>query len=200
MKVYQILLIIILILAIILGIKIYNTNKKSEYSKKDIENILNKAYTVSNYKYISEEFELIRKDNMLKEYSKKSGLTVISDYDKKISYGFNDKNNIIIKKSISSNSNIRIPNTYLAPIDLVAQNSEFIKKEVIEGKETILLKYINSDTYLNIDIETGFPIRCKYKDDNDKNIVDNYIYEFNSVTDNDIKLPDFSNYQIIENK
>ena len=210
MKVIKLLIISILILSVILGIKIYLSNNVNETTgelkeKVNIEAILNKAYSVTNYKYTADFVEMLRKGNIVKEYSKNSDTIYIYDYDKMMKYSYKDNGNTLIRMPISDESNIRVPHVYLAPIDSIIKNSIFEKRETINGKETILIKNLNPDNkelefiYYNFDVDTGFPIRSKSKKKNGEIIEQDYKFEFNTVSDDEIKLPDLNKYKIIDN-
>lgn len=208
MKRYQLLLIIILILTIILGIKIYNTNKKPEYSQEQINQILEKAQNLKNYKCtanINDEifFDYIRNDNKLligypnfgsKNYSYR-------DYDESTELLYSEEKKIAIKKQIDNTLKLSSSNLYLG-IDTSQCN--YLKKEQINGIDCIKVKSnANSsyETYIWISIESGLIYKeySKNIDTNEKKIIE-VDYEFNTVTDKDFEIFNFSNYQIIENE
>lgn len=215
MKVYQILLIIILVLVIILGIRVYNSNKQPEYSQEEVKAILDKAQNIRNYKYISknnhgtELNKYIRKENEVYFQTLINDNIVYINADEMAHYAISNSEKVVVKTKVITNNvptSNNVTNNMVPKGNSLYTNSEynanilskyeFDKAESCMGKECIRLKGKETlDENIWFDIDTGLIMKIASKDEKYQVT---YSYEFNTVTDDDFKLPDFSDYKVIE--
>lgn len=216
MKVINVLLIIIFILFVILGIKIYHSNSSEhEYSVQDIQKILDKAKDIKNYECTIGDVQYKRKDYKIYTKSNENNIVAITDYlyDEQISYDIDTieemgyiKMEPQIKEIYSSNSWI-INDGDISHYDnleiLVAkeeknENTQYLKVEFktttqmplwLDDNETV----ISANITIWIDINNGLIMKIK----NAVGEVHEFNYEFNTVTDEDVN-PDLTGYKKIE--
>ena len=193
-----------------------------------IGNIIRKTYIISKYKEQSQEYskvtnfykkykednestiEVWRKDNIsLYKRTSRDGVKIVyNNLDEKIGWVITDtkEGDIANKTALKINEN-ELANLYTATLldnEIDANNlGQFIKAAfmcTIFTKDYCgvncyeinfrdeLLQYINKENYLCIGILTG---------DTDTGLIE---YKINEVTDEDVKLPDLSNFEIQENQ
>lgn len=122
------------------------------------------------------------------------------------------------KKIVSLNTGIQVYEEIQDPLytenlleRILASAIATIKSEKCNGKECYLIEnflsgYILSENGTYINKETGLDVRTKSIEVTDPNTGINVsgltdcLYEFNTVTENDLQEPDISQYEIQENK
>ena len=199
MKRYQILLIIILVLLIILGIKIYNSNKQPEYTSEEIRSILEKSAEIDNYQVTVNGYTYKRKGKLVLEARSNTDTILIRDYENQKKIDYSKEKKICITMQLNSNE-VYNSNQFLAlqTNDFIASNSTYIKTININDLKCIKLKcnwITDNNAYLYVDVATGLIIKIE----SDSSIEQMEInYSFNTVTDEDFKLPDLSDYKVID--
>ncbi len=178
----------------------------------DLSNKAMIAESKTNY-YIKLEFYLNRKFMIYEKYNKDEISLAIkkiyyidnpNNVEEYINY-ISDKENLNLVKNMQ-NKNL---STFDKDIDLDVTNytaifhtlpeklycalTTNIQNVTLSGKKCYLLKINNTERF--IDAETGLII--KYID-NDKNKVTDYHYEFDTVTDEDVELPDTTGFVPID--
>ncbi len=199
MKVYKILLIIILILAIILGIRIYNDKKEPEYSAKEIKNILDKSKNIENYQFTLDNHTYKRKGKLVLETSSDSDITLIRDYETKKRYAFSTIKKTYIEDKLNS-IDVYDANMLLTfqSNEFIPMNSTYIKKVKTRTGQFIKLKCnwsTNENVNIYVDLATGLIVKFE-KENGEKKEIN---YSFDTVTDKDFEIPDISNYNLIKN-
>lgn len=205
MKTIEILLIVILILATILGIRIHNSNKKPEYTLRDIQLILKKSEQLTNYECEINfgEFKYYKRKNNKISLQSNSNQMIYRDYDKNMQITCKDLDNK--KFYIESNISIQeIPssNLYTATFsadELPIQGFKLknVKKENYNGANCLKTEFENKEEKTSIfwiDINTGLVMKVDFLDGT-KN---EYKYKFDTVTESDVTPPDLTGYTKIE--
>ena len=186
---------IILVLALILGIKIIKTDKK-DYTPEKIKKKILSAYDYTNYTY-----EYIQ--NGQKTTKKVRGNIIVTENDSTYSW--------IDGEAMSKVTIDKEKNTYLMTKLNASTKDLLYKKDFIDIK-SVLNKYGNDLIYLGnesfngrnclrirvgedaqylIDEETGFVLEYENADGTLKE----FNIEINNVTEDDVKLPDLSKYE-----
>ena len=186
---------IILVLALILGIKIIKTDKK-DYTPEEIKKKILSAYDCTNYTY-----EYIQ--NGQKTTKKVRGNIIVTENDSTYSW--------IDGEAMSKVTIDKEKNTYLMTKLNASTKDLLYKKDFIDIK-SLLNKYGNDLIYLGdenykgrnclkiragenteylIDEETGFVLKYEPSD----GTVAEFNIEINNVTEDDVKLPDLSKYE-----
>ena len=186
---------IILVLALILGIKIIKKEKK-DYTPEKIKKKILSAYDYTNYTY-----EYIQ--NGQKTTKKVRGNIIVTENDSTYSW--------IDGEAMSKVTIDKEKNTYLMTKLNASTKDLLYKKDFIDIK-SVLNKYGNDLIYLGnesfngrnclrirvgedaqylIDEETGFVLEYENADGTLKE----FNIEINNVTEDDVKLPDLSKYE-----
>ena len=199
-KIIIIVVIIIVILIILFSIKFYKINK--------IINLIEENNKKLNYSYIDED---ILENNFSRLFKHKGNILInitcedVNDYiyydlKSKIVYNIDNENKVYYKRTIDINDELKFPFYEFLTSDHSLKNK---LKLVFEWK---LTNYDNDryeittkDNYKIIfDKNTGIALRVTNMNPDkrtDKVVKD---FEYNSVTDDDVKLPDLSEYKEIE--
>ena len=170
------------------------------------------AESKTNY-YIKLEFYLNRKFMIYEKYNKDEISLAIkkiyyidnpNNVEEYINY-ISDKENLNLVKNMQNKNlstfdkdiDIDVTNYtaifHTLPEKLYCALTTNIQNVTLSGKKCYLLKINNTERF--IDAETGLII--KYID-NDKNKVTDYHYEFDTVTDEDVELPDTTGFVPID--
>lgn len=148
-------------------------------------------------------------------YDAKYFYNEFSDFDNNINYSF--KGNKVYKNLLNEdNKNINdyLINVYNIPnlIIQIKNNNNINFSKLFDVRYIIPTKYNNKfcykivgkNEYVIIDKETFLPEYCLTKicnSDGSESIIEyTYEYEIGTVTDEDVMLPDLTNYEIIENQ
>lgn len=213
MKVIHILLIIIFILFTILGVKVYNSNKEPEYSISDIQEILDKANDIKNYECKLDNCTYKRKDYKIVKANE--NVISIADYFQDEAIIFKPGTTTYISTKVGKNA---IPEEIYSANSLIID--DLSKLKLIKLKETkyneeecfeVKFKgvYIN-DGWLSESSEYSYHltiwINCKngliMKSEAKmlgKRQINEYIYKFNTVTEEDV-TPDLTGYEkVVDN-
>lgn len=202
MKIIKILLVIIIVCGILLSFKIlFKTSTHSQYTRNDIINLLYKIKECTNYSFEYKDKEQNKitykfKNNVV--ISEFYGLCAYSDYNTNETFLLN-KNE---KRAIVSNMDSEY-NTYVSPIfetinDFTYQYT-YLKEENYNNHNCIVFQLDKDNNYLKIwiDSDSGFVLKTEEKGDTSTETIEYYI-NFNSVTDDDIKKLDLTEYEIKE--
>lgn len=227
MKIIKVLIIVIVILLIIFGIKVSGIKifkQKDELSLEQIKEIIAKSENITNYtcKYNDGEQDLIRKYNKNKELVEKKEEKYYMDYGKNETVGIKEDKKIAFKTEVLSNDIISQQRKSLNELLDKTEEYKYIGEENYNGIDCIIIELKNNfeelnGWYWNLDIEKT---NKEYKNEKIinriwiakeegviiKNIVkigeeeksQEYEYEFNSVSDEEVKVPDLSGYKLIE--
>lgn len=205
MKTIEILLIVILILATILGIKIYNNNKKPEYTLRDIQLILKKADQLTNYECeinygLYKNYK--RKDSKMVLKQSDSDSVLYKDYDKQLQVVCKpaDGKNYYIEKDLQETA-IPSSNLYTSgftPDELVTLEIELLSVKEEKFKEKNCLKVELNDKedremILWIDMYSGLVMKLQ----SNEGEVFEIVYKFDTVKEEDV-TPDLTGYTKIE--
>jgi len=239
MKVIHVLLIIILILSIILGFKIYNSknqiiSKETENIQKlnndkleleEIKEIINKSENINNYclkTSTDAEYEVKYKDGKF-VLENNNNNKIFIDYEdfseKAIIITENNKTATYVNKSRFQKIdtiNLHKDNIYLLINN--CEKYEINEMETFNNYEcvslTVFYKYVADggwnfgenmeeydgkivETNILIDKETGVIMKITSKLE-DLEATDEYYYKFNCLTEEDVTVPDLSEYKIVE--
>ena len=205
MKITKIVLIIISILTVLIGIRIYNNNKELKYTLRDIQQILKKSDQLTNNE---SEINL----GIFKYYKRKDNKIFLqSDVNQRV-YRDYDKNKQIVCKTLNNKNyyieqdltSAKVPssNLYISGFEvdeLLTLDCELlsVKKQKYNKKNCLKVELKNkeeNEIVFWIDIDTGLILKCKSLDEE---IVE-FIYEFDTVTDEEVTHPDLSEYKKIE--
>lgn len=190
MKAIKILLIVIIILAALLGLKIYNENKEPEYTLKDIQEILKKSEQLINYECAINlgQFKYYkRKDNKIFLQSD-TDYTVYRDYDKKIEIvcKFFDNKKVYIEKELEKDE-IPSSNLYTATFSADELLTLGVKiKSVKKESECLKVEFENKNnqTYTFwINNNNGLIMKAGLLKDG---TIKEYTYKFDTVADEDV--------------
>ena len=228
MKTIKILIVIIIILAIVFGIKVLGP-KKSETNKgltlEQVKEIVAKSENVKNFYYenTSEtELNIIPYNKIPKSIKRKNNKKIMKIYYDGIDYIWvNDEENKVI--SISKWDHKDYPNKKVALIDYTdlykenfhqkplfdillenMQEYEYKGEEKYNEYNCIMVNFIwyyegkKIENELWIDKESGFIMKIIFKEDGKEIGRGEYNYKFNCVTDEDVKEPDLTNYAVEE--
>lgn len=233
MKAIKILIVIIIVLAIILGIKILRP-KKSETNKvltiEEVKEIVAKSENIKNYTYKSNYNgeEILRKHNNNKECFELNGNKNYIDYEKNESIVImaNSKKALIMENTTIKEHIKNFNESFY----FTAENSEeykYIGEEEFKGKKCIVIELSHKyeeieglDWYFNNSEKNN--INEKYKDEmiknkiwiakeegvilkivsslGDEETVQEFDIEINCVSEEEVKVPDLSGYEIIDTR
>lgn len=221
MKYIKILVIIIIILLIIFGIKISGLfNNKEEMNLEQVKKIIAKSENINNYIYKTkyEGQEITKKYKENKEYLDENQLKYYTDYEKGETIGINEEKKIAVKMNTKSEETIKSTREQFNLLLENYEKYEFKGEEVFNGYNCIIVdveyKYYaegwlgkdlekyndkNIKTSVWIDKETGVIMKISSEIEDIKN-EEEYYYEFNCLTDEDVNIPDLSEYEIVESK
>ena len=205
MKTIKILLIAIIMLATLLGFKIYNNNKEPKYTLQDIQQILKKSEELTNYECEINfgEFKYYKRKNNKIFLQSNSNQMIYRDYDKNMQIICKDLDNK--KFYIESNISIQeIPSSNLytttfSADELPTQGFKLIKvkKEKYNGANCLKTEFENKKEQpfiLWIDINTGLVMKVDSLD----GTINEYKYKFDTVTESDVTPPDLFGYTKLE--
>jgi len=219
MKIIKILLIIIIILLIIFGIKISGLfNDKEEMTLEQVKEIVAKSENIKNYIYKTnyEGKEIAKKYKKDKEYLYANQIKYYTDYEKGETIGINEEKKIAVKMNTMSEELIKSHREQFSKLLENCEKYEFKGEEIFNGYNCIVVdieyKYYaegwlgkdlekyndkNIKTSVWIDKETGVIMKISSEIEDIKT-KEEYYYEFNCVTDEDVNIPDLAGYEIIE--
>lgn len=230
MKEVKILVIIIIILAIIFGIKISGVfENKEELTLEQVKEIIAKSENIKNYTYKNNYNgeEILRKYNNNKEYFEMNGNKYYTDYEKNEAIAIvKDSKKVLIMNTILKEEMKSLKESFY----LTAENAEeynYIGEEIYKGKNCIVIelnrkyeeiegldwyfnkseKEIINEKYKNQMIKNQIWIA---KDEGvilkvvsklgDEESVQEFEFEFNCVSDEEVQAPDLSGYEIIDTR
>lgn len=197
-------LIIIIILAIIFGIKVINSNKTSnaKYSRADVITLIENGKNYNNYycEYTKLDEHIIRKikDNKMVVIS--NNMTVYTNYETNKQTII--QNNIAIVSNLSNSKLSSLNKTYFADIDLINDsnyNYKYIKEENINGIDCIKIELTSDSIKYEIWISTssGLPTKMIYST-SASNVSTDFNLKLDCVTDSDVETPNLNNYTVKE--
>ena len=198
MKIIKMLIIIIIILGIILGFKIKggndNINTSSKMSATELMQLIKKGTGYDNLHIIENnsngKVEKFIKDNIL-----------VTKQDEIFTWqNLNTNEIIVIKgnsaiKEIQGNKTTRLSKSPMETyLDSSKYKIEYVGEEKVDAKKCVSINIYNTENKLianyALDKETGLPMRTE--------ITANYTYSIGTVTDEDVKRPDMTNYTVID--
>ena len=223
MKQIRVLVIIILILVVILGIKISGIKifeKKGELTLEQVKEIVAKSENITNY-YCEKEGE---ENGFFKSIKRKDNIKVEEPEETRSNYiiyrWINDEKNKVV--CVSNSYHKDYPNKKVAVVqytDLYKGNYyqqslfdsilnqmeeyEYKGEEIYNKYDCIVVNFKMNDksnVELWIDKESGFIMKEIIEEDGKTTYEVKLNYKFNCVTDDDVKEPDLSNYEVEEMK
>lgn len=186
---------VILILALILGIKIITNMEKTSYTTAQIKNKILSAYNYKNYTY------KCIKDGVITTKKVMGNVIVTEDADSYLwidgasmyIFSIDKKNNTYKVKDLNSTTkDLLYKKDFLDMKSLVNSYKDdlvYLRNENYNGRNCLRIRAGENDQYL-IDEETGFVL--KYEPE--KGSIEEFSIEIDNVTENDVKLPDLSQY------
>jgi len=202
MKIIKILLSIIIICVILLGCKIlFKGSTHSQYDRTTIINLLAKITECNNY-YCEYEYDERNKvtykfkNNIV--VSEFYGICAYIDYNTNENFLLNKNEKRAIVSNVESNYNTYAPSIFQTINDFSYQYTYF-KKENYNNHNCIVFQLDKNDDYLKvwIDIDSGFVLKSEEKEDDSIETTE-YNINIGSVTDEDIKKPDLTEYEVKE--
>ena len=185
---------IILVLALILGMKIITSDNKS-YTPEAIRKKILSAYDYTNYTY-----EYIQDGE--KTTKKVRGNIIVTENDKTYSWIDGDamsmltidkeKNTYLMTSLNSTTKDLLYKKDFIgikASINSYGNNLIYLGDESFNGRNCLRIR-AGEDTEYLIDEETGFVLKYEASD----GTLAEFNIEINNVTENDVKLPDLSKY------
>ena len=186
---------IILVLALILGIKIITSDNKS-YTPEAIKKKILSAYDYTNYTY-----EYMQDGE--KTTKKVRGNIIVTENDKTYSWVDGDamsmvtidkeKNTYLMTSLNSTTKDLLYKKDFIgikASINSYGNNLIYLGDESFNGRNCLRIR-AGEDTEYLIDEETGFVLKYEAND----GTLAEFNIEINNVTENDVKLPDLSKYE-----
>ena len=186
---------IILVLALILGMKIITSDNKS-YTPEAIRKKILSAYDYTNYTY-----EYIQDGE--KTTKKVRGNIIVTENDKTYSWIDGDamsmltidkeKNTYLMTSLNSTTKDLLYKKDFIgikASINSYGNNLIYLGDESFNGRNCLRIR-AGEDTEYLIDEETGFVLKYEASD----GTLAEFNIEINNVTENDVKLPDLSKYE-----
>lgn len=186
---------IILVLALILGIKIITSDNKS-YTPEAIRKKILSAYDYTNYTY-----EYMQDGE--KTTKKVRGNIIVTENDKTYSWVDGDamsmvtidkeKNTYLMTSLNSSTKDLLYKKDFMdikSLLNSYGNDLIYLGDESFNGRNCLRIR-AGEDTEYLIDEETGFVLKYEA---NDGTLAELNI-EINNVTENDVKLPDLSKYE-----
>ncbi len=202
MKIIKILLVIIIVCGILLSFKIlFKTSTHSQYTRNDIINLLYKIKECTNY-----SFEYKDKEQNKITYKFKNNVVISEFYGICAYINYNTNENILLNKIVKKAIISTVESTYntyassvLETINDFTYQYTYLKEENYNNHNCIVFQLDKNNNYLKIwiDSDSGFVLKTEEKDGTSTEIIEYYI-NFNSVTDDDIKKPDLTEYEIKE--
>ena len=186
---------VILILALILGIKIITNMEKTSYTTAQIKNKILSAYNYKNYTY------KCIKDGVITTKKVMGNVIVTEDADSYLwidgasmyIFSIDKKNNTYKVKDLNSTTkDLLYKKDFLDMKSLVNSYKDdlvYLRNENYNGRNCLRIRAGENDQYL-IDEETGFVL--KYEPE--KGSIEEFSIEIDNVTEDDVKLPDLSQY------
>lgn len=186
---------IILVLALILGIKIIKTEKK-DYTPEKIKKKILSAYDCTNYTY-----EYIQDGE--KTTKKVRGNIIVTENDKTYSWVDGDamsmvtidkeKNTYLMTSLNSSTKDLLYKKDFMdikSLLNSYGNDLIYLGDESFNGRNCLRIR-AGEDTEYLIEEETGFVLKYEAND----GTLAEFNIEINNVTENDVKLPDLSKYE-----
>lgn len=186
---------IILVLALILGIKIITSDNKS-YTPEAIRKKILSAYDYTNYTY-----ECMQDGE--KTTKKVRGNIIVTENDKTYSWVDGDamsmvtidkeKNTYLMTSLNSSTKNLLYKKDFMdikSLLNSYGNDLIYLGDESFNGRNCLRIR-AGEDTEYLIDEETGFVLKYEAND----GTLAEFNIEINNVTENDVKLPDLSKYE-----
>ena len=218
MKEIKILILIIVILAIIFGIKVLGVfENKEKMTLEQVKEIVSKSENVNNYmcKYkISEKEEVILKYRENKEKSSFNNTDIYTDYttNEQIAIDEESKTAIVYGKDKIETTETFLKNRTMMFYDLLETVEEYnyIGEEIYNNYNCIVIEFkykyesttekydgqtVNIKMWINK--ENGVIMKRESKMLGTKEI-EEIDYQFNCVKEEDVKIPDISKYKITE--
>ena len=186
---------IILVLALILGIKIIKTEKK-DYTPEKIKKMILSAYDYTNYTY---EYIL----NGQKTTKKVRGNIIVTEDDNTYSWIDGDtmsmvtidkeKNTYLMTSLNSTTKDLLYKKDFIdikSVLNKYGNDLIYLGNESFNGRNCLRIR-VGEDAQYLIDEETGFLLEYENADGTLKE----FNIEINNVTEDDVKLPDLSKYE-----
>lgn len=186
---------IILVLALILGIKIIKTEKK-DYTPEKIKKMILSAYDYTNYTY---EYIL----NGQKTTKKVRGNIIVTEDDNTYSWIDGDtmsmvtidkeKNTYLMTSLNSTTKDLLYKKDFIdikSVLNKYGNDLIYLGNESFNGRNCLRIR-VGEDAQYLIDEETGFVLEYENVDGTLKE----FNIEINNVTEDDVKLPDLSKYE-----
>lgn len=202
MKIIKILLSIIIICVIVLGCKIlFKSSTRSQYDRTDIINLLDKIKECTNY-----SFEYKDEEQNKITYKFKDNVVISEFYGICAYINYNTNENLLLNKSGKKALVSTVESTYntyassvLETINDFTYQYTYLKEENYNNHNCIVFQLDKDNNFLKIwiDSDSGFVLKTEEKGDTSTETIEYYI-NFNSVTDEDIKKPDLTEYEIKE--
>lgn len=202
MKIIKILLSIIIICVILLGCKIlFKSSTQSQYDRTDIINLLDKIKECNNY-----SFEYKDKEQNKITYKFKNNVVISEFYGVCAYINYNTNENLLLNKSGKKAIVSTVESTYntyassvLETINDFTYQYTYLKEENYNNHNCIVFQLDKDNNFLKIwiDSDSGFVLKSEEKDGASTETIE-YDISFDSVTDEDIKKPDLTEYEIKE--
>ena len=186
---------IILVLALILGIKIIKTDKK-DYTPEEIKKKILSAYDCTNYTY-----EYIQDGK--KTTKKVRGNIIVTENENTYSWIDGEamsmvtidkeKNTYLMTSLNSSTKDLLYKKDFMdikSLLNSYGNDLIYLGDESFNGRNCLRIR-AGEDTEYLIEEETGFVLKYEAND----GTLAEFNIEINNVTENDIKLPDLSKYE-----
>ena len=186
---------IILVLALILGIKIITSDNKS-YTPEAIKKKILSAYEYTNYTY-----EYMQDGE--KTTKKVRGNIIVTENDKTYSWVDGDamsmvtidkeKNTYLMTSLNSSTKDLLYKKDFMdikSLLNSYGNDLIYLGDESFNGRNCLRIR-AGEDTEYLIEEETGFVLKYEAND----GTLAEFNIEINNVTENDVKLPDLSKYE-----
>lgn len=186
---------IILVLALILGIKIITSDNKS-YTPEAIKKKILSAYDYTNYTY-----EYMQDGE--KTTKKVRGNIIVTENDKTYSWVDGDamsmvtidkeKNTYLMTSLNSSTKDLLYKKDFMdikSLLNSYGNDLIYLGDESFNGRNCLRIR-AGEDTEYLIEEETGFVLKYEAND----GTLAEFNIEINNVTENDVKLPDLSKYE-----
>ena len=186
---------IILVLALILGIKIIKTDKK-DYTPEEIKKKILSAYDCTNYTY-----EYIQDGK--KTTKKVRGNIIVTENENTYSWIDGEamsmvtidkeKNTYLMTSLNSSTKDLLYKKDFMdikSLLNSYGNDLIYLGDESFNGRNCLRIR-AGEDTEYLIEEETGFVLKYEAND----GTLAEFNIEINNVTENDVKLPDLSKYE-----
>lgn len=187
---------IILVLALILGIKIITTNSNKSYTSEEIKKKILSAYNYTNYTY-----EHIKNGEKTTKWVR--GNIIVTEDDTTYSWIDGDamsmvtidkENNTFITTNLNSTTkDLLFKKDFLdikTLLNRYGNNLVYLSDETYNGRNCLKIRAGEDEQYL-IDEETGFVLEYETA----YGTLEEFNIEINNVTEEDVKIPDLSEYE-----